>query len=116
MSLMAWAISMACSSNTSVDQNACNKFLEASAKSTQVYQNEEKTENYFRVMATDKADNYFGKDVEKVGGGAYFGYKVYRDKAVDFKLPNMGLCDTLSNRVTPNSYSINIKWNFPWLK
>ena len=115
---MTLAIGMACS-NISTYQNhqdACNSFFNQSSKALQVSQTDEGIENYFTSKTQNELDNYLGKDIEKVGVGGYFVYKTYKSKEVDFRLPTLGLCDRASNRITENSYTLNLTWNFPWLK
>lgn len=116
MPLMTALISMACSSAYQNHQDACSKFLEASTKSTQVYSYDEKIENYYTVQAKEVASNTLGiGGTDVIGGGAY-GYKVYRNKSVDFKLPAPGLADSVSNHVDFNNYSytLNLTWKMPW--
>lgn len=116
MPLMSWMIGMACSSITTWQnhQDACTHFFEATTKYTQVYQTDEKTEGYVTDRATVTAKENLGTTAVDTVGGVAYTYRVYRNKAVDFKLPNLGICDSVSNRITLDSYTLNLKWNFPW--
>lgn len=112
---MSMMISLACSNIQTNQVDACTHAMEAATKQIQLYQYEEKTENYLMTYAQNTADHSLGKTAEDVGGGTVYGYKVYRNKSITFRLPNMGVCDTLSNNVTLDSYSINLTWKLPWL-
>jgi len=118
MLLTAMAITAACQ-NIDVwanHQDACQKFFEVSSQKIGVTETDQKTENYYTLKAKTVAADNLGTTVIDVAGGVGYVYRVYRNKAIDFKLPNLGICDTVSNHITPNSYTLNLKWNFPWLK
>lgn len=118
MLLSTWMISMACQ-NMSTWQNhedACNKFFDQTSKSLQVEQTDNKLENYVTSEARTDADTYLGPDTEKAGGGAYYAYKVYRNKAIDFKAPTMGIADKMTMHVGEDNCSVGLSWKFPYLK
>lgn len=116
MPLTSLLISIACQNAYPNHQDACDKALEASSKSLQIYQTDEKIENYYTVQAKDTATDNLGKTPVEAIVGAGYTYRVYKNKSLDFKLPTLGLCDIATNHVTPNSYSVNLGWKFPWLK
>ena len=112
MLLTSMLISSACA-NINVyanHQDACNKFMEVSSQKIGLEQTDQKIENYYTLEAKTTATNNLGPAAIDVAAVGAYSYKVYRNKAIDFKLPNMGICDTLSNHVTPNSYSVNMGW------
>jgi hypothetical protein len=109
-------ISMACQNAVQNHQDACTHFLEASAKSSQVYQTDDQIEKYYTTKATSFAVTTFGAGATDAIGGVGYTYKSYKNHAVDFKLPTLGLADTASNHITTNSYSLNLSWKFPWSK
>lgn len=109
---MAWIIASMCSSNQSIDQNACSHFLEASAKQTQIYQYSDKAEDYFKIKAKNETNALLGSKAEDIVGGTYFVYKSYKNKSIDIKLPNMGLCNTINTHVGQDNNSLNFGWNF----
>jgi hypothetical protein len=111
MPLIAGAITLACTSVVSpYHQDACSKVLEASERSTDVYVYDQKAETQFTLMAKDKADNYLGNNTEVIAGGAVIAYRGYRNKAVDLKLPNMGVCDKMTAHVEQEKYSLGWLW------
>jgi hypothetical protein len=111
-------LQMACQNiqNWQNHESACNSFMDQSSKAVQIQQYDQKIEDYFTIKAKDEVTSDFGKEPLEVAGGAAYGYRAYRNKSVDFKLPTMGLADSVSNRITPNSYSLNLSWKMPWLK
>jgi len=109
-------IQMVCSSTNTWQnhEDACNRFFEQSTKTFKLYQTDEKVENYYTVQAKGVATDTFGNSAIGIAGGMGYTYKVYRNKSIDFKLPTMGLADSASNHITPNSYSLNLSWKLPW--
>lgn len=116
MPLIGLAIAAACQNTYANHQDACTHFLEASTKQTQIYQYDEKAENYFTTEATNFTVSNFGTETVDVVGSTVFVYKIYKNKSVNFRLPTMGICDKASNSITENSYSLNLSWKMPWLK
>jgi hypothetical protein len=118
MLLTQMLISMACQNIQTYanHQDACNRFLTESTQKIGLYGTDQKVEDYLTVKAKDEAVSDFGKAPLEVGGGLAYTYRVYKNKAVDFKLPTMGVADTISNHITPNSYSLNLSWKMSWLK
>lgn len=114
MPLMTWMIGLACSNIYQNHQDACSSAMLATAKQTKIYQIDEKTENYYTLQANSLANDTLGNGTVDVIGSTAYAYKAYKNKAVDFKLPSMGICDSASNHITNNSYSINLNWHFPW--
>jgi hypothetical protein len=117
MSLIALAINLTCNDISHQNVDACSKALEATARQVNVYQDSENFENsvknYARNYAIKTSVNYLGKPVVEVVGGVVYVYKVIQDRSIDFRLPTLGLCDSASNRITTNSYTLNLKWNIP---
>ncbi len=96
-------------------QDACDKFMEQSAKSMQLNTYVDGSEAYVTSMARKDADVYLGKDVEDTVGGIGYTYRVYRNKSVDFKLPNFGMCDKITAHASSTSGSLGFSWKFPGL-
>lgn len=116
MPLVSAAIAAICSSMNGTYQNACSKGLEATIKVTEVYQTDEKLENYVSIYANNKADRVFGPAAVNVLGGGVFLYNTVNSKTLKFNLPNLGICESVSNQIAPGSYRIDLKWNFPIFK
>ena len=109
---------MACSSVQTYanHQDACNAFITQSTQKIGLYQDTNGIESHYTVIANDTAKDNIGTAPMEIGGGLAYGYRAYRQKAVDFRLPTMGICDKASNHITPNSYSLNLTWKMPWFK
>jgi hypothetical protein len=105
---------MACANLAPTNQDACGKAMEAAAKSSQLYQYSQKTEDYLMNYGKNLSFSVFGEDMSNGAGSTVYAYRVYRDKAASFKLPNLGICDSLNTRLTTDSYTLNFKWNLPW--
>lgn len=116
MFLTPLMISAICSSAYPNHEDACAKFLEASERSTPIYSYDDKIENYYTSEANNVVKDSLGTIGTDFVGGAGYSYKVYKNKAIDFRLPTLGLCDRASNHIDTNSYTLNLTWKFPWLK
>jgi hypothetical protein len=116
MPLTSWLIQVACQNTYQNHMDACTNALQASTKQIGLLDTDSKIENYYTVKTKDFIANSTGSAAIDVAGGTYYVYKVYRNKAIDFKLPNMGIADSISNRIDLNSYSytLNFSWKMPW--
>ena len=114
MPFLMSGISMFCNSTLNNNVDACSKTLEAFSKQTQLYQYDVKAESYFTDYAKKLSYNYLGQDVTDTAVSSGYAYRIYREKAINFKLPTFGICDGASTHVTLNSYTLNLKWNFSW--
>lgn len=86
---------------------ACVKALDAGTRQSGIRQTYDTAENELNRVVERTAENKLGKDaVSAIIAGAF----VY--KAVDQKSLTFGLTHSLSNTITPNSYSLNMKWNW----
>src|SRR5271170_1832799 len=99
MPIAAMMIDLACSNSYPNHTDACQKFLEASGKTTQIYQNTDKTENYI----TTTVKNETGDEIVYTITAAGFVYRSYHSKSVNLKLPTFGMCDSASTKVGPSS-------------
>jgi len=90
---------------------ACNKAVEAGTRQYGVYQLMDRTEQKSLEIATKQGSDILGKDATEVVVIGVYSYRFYKDRAVVFKLPNLGLADTISNRITLTSYTLNFQWN-----
>ena len=114
MTLVSLAIGSICSSFSSVNTTACSKALEATSKQTQVYQMDQNTEQYAMKYGQNIAYTVLGKESIDIGGSMVYAYRVYRAKAVDLKLPTLGVCNSVSSHVgIDGNYSLNFKWMIP---
>jgi len=110
--MISLVIAYTCAKTPTGYSDACSHALEAGSKQSQIYQYEDGQENRLKSNARNEAIYYLGKEPIELAGAGLYVYKVYRDKSIIFKLPNMGLCNDLSNKITPNSYTLNIGWVF----
>jgi arginine/ornithine N-succinyltransferase beta subunit len=109
---------MACSNvNTWQNhQDACGKFGEVGTQKIGLSEIDRKTEDYYTVKAEQTTQNTLGNEALYAGIGIAYAYKSYRNKAISFKLPTMGVADSVTNKVTTNSYTLNLTWKMPFLK
>jgi hypothetical protein len=88
--------------------------MDAASKQTQVYQYSQKGENYFITDAKGKSYSLLGQDLTEVLIGSIYAAKAYEKKELDLRLPNAGVCDSLSTKVGIDTYSLSMKWYLPW--
>jgi hypothetical protein len=97
-------------------QDACNSFFTQTTQKVGLYGTDTKIEDFYTVEAKEVATNSLGTGAVDVAGGLGYGYRTYRNKSLSFKLPTLGIADSISNKITTNSYTLSLKWQFPWLK
>lgn len=115
--LTTWMISMACANVPAYQKNqyACTQFMDTGVKKTLLYGADQKTEDYYTIKAKATANDTFGSGTEEIIGGGAYGYRAYRRKAIDLKLPNEGLANSVTMHVSPGSYGLGFGWKMPWL-
>lgn len=115
MPLMSLGIASLCMSVAAPGQynTACSKAVEAGTKQSGIYQLMDKTEQNQLTTATKTGQDLFGDEVVEVIAAGAYSYRVYNNKALRFKLPDMGIADSISNTITPNSYTLNFQWRLP---
>lgn len=91
---------------------ACLKAMDAGTRQVGIRQQYDATEGKLNEVATHQAENTLGKPVMSAIGSGVFVYKTVNDKKVTFRLPTGGLADSVSNTITPTSYSVNIQWKW----
>lgn len=91
--------------------NACNSAVDAGTRQAGVRQQFDAAEEQTSQYVAKKAESVTPKTVQKVAGAGFFLYRTAQDKKVNFNLPTLGLADSLSNEITPNSYLVTFKWS-----
>jgi hypothetical protein len=111
--LLSKAIVAICVSAVNPQYNtACDKALDAGTRQVGMRTNTDGTEDKATQIATNYVQDEFGKDSTYVIGAGAFAYKTAKDRSVTFKLPTLGIADSISNQITTNSYTLNVRWNF----
>jgi len=110
--LFSQAITAFCMSaaSSATYNNACNHAVDAGTRQVGIRQQVDGAEDKTTALVATKATDVAGKHVSMAVGAVGFVYKTYRDKSLVFKLPTMGICDSLSNQITPNSYILSFQW------
>ena len=115
---MTWAIGLACQ-NIQMYQNhqdACSKFLSIGSDKIGLTPLDSQVEGYYTVKATAIATDTLGTNAMDSIGGLGYGYRIYRAKSVDFKLPNLGIADKITAHAAVDGGSIGLSWKFPEFK
>lgn len=110
--LLAQGIVAICLSASGQYNTACNKALDAGTKQSGIQQNVDNFENKSLDLAKKNGTETFGSVPVALATAGVFSYKVYKAKSVDFKLPNLGIADTISNQVTDKSYKLLFTWHW----
>lgn len=92
--------------------DACVKSLDAGTRQVGIRQNYDATESKLNQMVTHEAEDTLGKPVLSAVGSGFFVYKTAKDKTLTFRLPTLGMATSVSNTVTPNSYTLNLQWKW----
>jgi len=91
---------------------ACDKALDAGTRQAGIKTGADGTEDKATQTVTGYIQDEIGKDSMKVLGAGVFMYRTAKDRSLTFKLPTFGIADSIGNQITPNSYALNIRWNF----
>lgn len=91
--------------------DACINALNATAISWGYKTQIDKAQSVATSKATSTAKDVLG-DKEWVIVGTAMAAKAVKSKHLNFKLPNIGVADTISNDITPNSYGLTLQWRF----
>lgn len=110
--LFGSAILSLCVSMQGSYHDACSHAIDAGTRQIGLRQDADKLENGLMDYSKKQSEYYLGKDTMSVVGFAGFGYKVAKEQKVQFKLPNLGMCTSVNNEVTRDSYTIKFLWNF----
>lgn len=114
MPFIATAITSMCLGIASSGQynTACNKAAEAGTKQLGTYQVLEDGERKTMEFAAKQGEYKLGGTVMKAGAAGVYVYRTYRDKSLTFKVKDIGVADSMTNQVTPNSYKVSFNWHF----
>lgn len=111
MALMSTAIVAICMGAQGSYNQACNNALDAGTRQAGIRQTADMVESKANDMANKSAEKMIGKEgMSMIGTGAFI-FKVARDRSLIFKLPTLGLCNSVTNHITPTSYDITLQWN-----
>jgi len=110
--LFGTIIVAACASVQPGYVDMCQKTFDASARQIgirqRVDQTEDLTSRYLEVKVKSKLSEPQLNTLE-VG---LIGYKIYRDKKVSFRTPTLGLCSSVSNDISLDTYVLSMNWRF----
>lgn len=93
--------------------NACTNAVDAGTRQAGIRQDFDAAEKQTVNYLNHKVSKMTPKTLQEVVGASVFLYKTAQDKRVQFGLPTMGMCDSLSNEITPSSYVVTFKWSLP---
>lgn len=101
-----------CTAQTSGYVPACNNSINAGLKQTGYEQMISKKEKKLESNFIKDIKKALGEKTTNVTAATLYLAKIASDKKVTFGLPNMGICDRMSNEITNNSYSLRLEWIF----
>lgn len=111
-SLFGQAIVAVCIGTSGQYNQACNKAVDATSQQIGFRQQVDKTEDVSNHLLMSQGERTLGHAAMWTLGVGAYAYKANREKAVVFKVPTLGVADSVTNRVTPNSYGLNFQWKF----
>lgn len=111
--LFSTAIAAFCAANATGQYNeACNKAVDAGTRQAGWRQQADNVEDRTISYVNKQVESYTPKPMQDLVGAAGFLYKTAQTKKLNFRLPNLGMASSISNEITPTSYTINITWRF----
>lgn len=110
--LLGQAIVLMCVSTSGQYNAACNKAIDAGTRQVGLRQNADNLEEKSVELAKTKSTETFGPAPVAVVTAGVYTYKVFKEKSIIFKLPDVGIADTISNQITDKSYKLNFTWRW----
>lgn len=115
--LFGSAITAICLSAASGTYNdACNHAMDAGARQAglrqQIDHAEDKTTEIVGQKVMYNTEKIAGKEAVLVIALGGYAYRVVKDKALNLKLPTLGLCSSANNQITQNSYKLVLEWKW----
>jgi len=111
-SLLGNAIVALCVSASGQYNQACNKALDAGTRQIGIRQDADNLEDKSLDLAKNTATTNLGPTPVAIVTAGVYTYKVYKDKSIVFKLPDIGIADSISNQITDKSYKLNFTWRW----
>ncbi len=97
-------ITTICLSASSINNQACTHALDAAAQQTSTTHNADLVETYVRKQA--------GDDINAGLGVGVYGYRMYRTKAVTYKVPKTGLWEAINIQIGEQKSTLGFVWKF----
>lgn len=91
---------------------ACSKAMDAGTRQIGLRAEADRLDGQLNRYVQSQGYKLLGKEGMDAIGFIGFGTKSVREEKVAFKLPNLGLCNSINNEIGKDSYSIKIQWNF----
>lgn len=110
--LLGQAIIAMCLGTSGQYNAACTHAIDAGTRQVGIRQEADNLEEKSVNLAKTKSTETFGPAPVVVVTSGVFVYKVIKDKSLQFKLPNVGIADTISNKITDKSYTLNFTWKW----
>lgn len=112
MSLFGSAIVALCMGASGNVNRACVSAIDAGTRQAGIRQSADMAEEDFVYRANAKAERELSRTQMQALGVAGFALRAAKDQKVAFRLPTLGVCNSLTNEITPSSYFIFMKWDF----
>lgn len=92
--------------------DACDKALDATSRQIGLRQQADDIESRARGYAEGRAKRYLGN--ESMSAVAFVGFtaKAVKEHQVAIKLPNLGLCNSVTSQIGTDQSSLQMVWNF----
>lgn len=110
--LFGTIIVAACTTIQTPYMDACQKTIDATARQIGIRQQLDQIEDGTTSYVEGRIKAQFTETQLGTVGTVLAGYKIYRDKHVSFKLPTLGICNSISNDIALDSYSLTLAWRF----
>lgn len=110
--LFGQAIVALCLGSVGSYNEACKKAIDAGSRQTGIRQRVDFFEAKTDEILMRHTMTFIGEDGVYVVGIGGFVYKTFKDKSLKFKLPTLGMCDSLGNQITAKSYGLTMEWKW----
>jgi hypothetical protein len=109
-SLFGSFIIAACIGTQGNFQEACTKAVDAGTRQVGLRQEFDTFEDNTYKFVENKVRKEVTPDGVYVLSSAAFAYNTVKKQKLVFTVPNLGICNQISNEIAPNSYLVVFRW------
>lgn len=90
--------------------DACIHAMDAGTKQSGISQQMDSVEDKSVEIVNRHVIKTFGKETMSVIAAGGYIYRVAREGRVSFRIPTLGICSSLNNEITADSYKLLLEW------
>lgn len=92
--------------------DACMKAADAGTRQVGIRQSVDQAQSKINSIVSDKVEKTVGRKVVTMVATGGFLLRTFNTKTISFRLPTLGLANSVENEVSPTTYKLVMKWNW----